>query len=136
MSKTAPKIQARVWRDKNSEPVIADIVNPGGWFGKLQVIETLSGMLVIEADHEQAAIDELADSETFGHLINMDSADADTDDENQATAGNDSHPVDLDNLLFVRFFKVEYFINVPDLTDWSFVSGLQGEIEEWHAEND
>ncbi len=51
------------------------VLNPGGWFGKTWLME-LGGsysplFLVVEADSVSDAIDELNDSETYGHQIHL-----------------------------------------------------------------
>jgi hypothetical protein len=77
---------------------VGAVVNPGGWFGKplwliqVAIANALNPWVCIEADNEADAIDTLADSTEWGHLINVDRADI---DEDTTTAGNDGHPVDL-----------------------------------------
>jgi hypothetical protein len=72
-------------------PAEGPVVNPAGWFGKVWLIEIPNGpLMAVEADHEQDAIDVLADDPEWGHWIN--------DPEGSSTAGNDSHPVDLSTL--------------------------------------
>jgi hypothetical protein len=97
-------------------------VNPGDWFGKVWLIEVglgySSSFYAVEAGNEQDAIDTLADSEEFGHTINVDDRElaeapaVNGDDEENgwkaydrwveshdySTAGNDSHLVDLTNV--------------------------------------
>jgi hypothetical protein len=70
------KIQARVWLNGKDDrfPIIADVINPGGWFGKTYVLQiaianNLNPFFVVEADSEQSAIDTWADDEQYGHFI-------------------------------------------------------------------
>jgi hypothetical protein len=97
--------------------ITGDVVNPGGWFGKAWLIGYPLGnfgfYLIVEADSEQDAIDELADSDKYGHAINLDEKDVDPNDENVARAGNDSHPVDLDNVTIQKATGAKYLH--PDL---------------------
>lgn len=79
--------------------ISGDCVNPGEWFGKAWIVEVGCGVssifLAIEADTEIDAIDVLADSEKYGHLIN----DPDNEEnEDVCRAGNDSHAVNLDEI--------------------------------------
>ena len=131
------EIKARVWlKHRPYEPSEAIAVNPGGWFGKCQLIgvsiaNALNPLVVIEADHLQDAIDELADSERWGHLINIDIEDR--DEEDQDTAGNDSHPVCLDNVHAYpdsEVEKIEYFINIHPEDD-SLLTEVQTAIENY-----
>lgn len=89
------------------------VVNPGGWFGKVWLIQinianALQPTFAVEADTEQDAIDEFADCR-WSHLIDVDEEDWPqaiegedgevTDEENDySKAGNDSHWVDLSNV--------------------------------------
>jgi hypothetical protein len=139
MMKNVPRIRAKVWLSIAAETVIADVVNPGEWFGKTIVVQiaianALNPFLVIEADNEQDAIDVWADSDTYGHLINDE--ETDPNDEDACVAGNDSHCVNLDNVAFCKATKVEYFVEIPDHTDWSLVASLQEVIDNWHNDND
>lgn len=53
----------------------AEVLNPGNWWGKTFLIEHAVGcsmiFFVVEADHEQDALDEFADNELRGHLITI-----------------------------------------------------------------
>lgn len=55
------------------ETIEAEVVNPAGWFGKTWLLELQCGFdcdyFVVEADTLSDAIDELAESERFGHRI-------------------------------------------------------------------
>jgi hypothetical protein len=84
---------------------LADIpvINPGNWFGKTWLIEIGGSFwpmyLVVEADTVSSAIDELADSEKFGHLITV--ADEDLGDypEDDRHYGPSGQVLDLDHLM-------------------------------------
>ena len=97
-------------------------INPGAWFGKVWLFQiwianALAPCYAIEADSEQDAIDELADSERFSHLIDVpeedwpkwipsDPEDPDSDGEDEESdycrAGNDGHWVDLTSCAIQR----------------------------------
>lgn len=89
-----------------------ECVNPGEWFGKAWVIECGIGYsslyYAVEADHESDAIDELADSEEYGHIIRIDESDA---DEDTHRAGNAGEPVDLDNVAMYRPESIVYILD-------------------------
>lgn len=77
----------------NGLELTADVVNAGNWFGKtwLLVIEGSFTplFLIVEADSVSDAIDELADSDEFGHHIVVDEADlADYDPETCEYSGS------------------------------------------------
>jgi hypothetical protein len=90
------------------------VVNPGGWFGRVWILQiaianALNPYYAIEADSEQDAIDEFADSQ-YSHLIDVpeESTPKWIEDENHpdggyeeendfSYAGNDGHYVDLSN---------------------------------------
>ncbi|MCB9951409.1 MAG: hypothetical protein H6824_10550 [Planctomycetaceae bacterium] len=63
----------------NGHELTADVVNAGDWFGKTWLICIEGGFtplfLIVEADSASDAINELADSEEFGHHIIVDNAD-------------------------------------------------------------
>lgn len=128
------------------------VINPGGWFGKVWLIQVaisnaLNPFYAVEADSEQDAIDELADDEGYGHVINVDDDDAPEDDEHNemgyTTAGNDGHWVDLNNVHIQKApaelrYHVEWH---PEQTDLSSVidSELQlvrDEIADDHLNRD
>ena len=142
------KIKARIWLDGRDEPVIADVMNPGGWFGQVHVLQiaianALNPFLIIEADTPDEAIDEWADDDTYGHWINDEEAQqaeedwfaAHRDDDpmpeppETTRAGNDSHVVNLDNVAFCKFDKIEYFVDL-DKENWGEVSAIASIIEE------
>lgn len=82
----------------HGQRVEGPVINPANWFGKVWLIEIPNGpLLAVEADHEQAAIDALADNSQYGHWINIPEQDAQEQEQNGQEvefAGNDSHPVD------------------------------------------
>ncbi len=92
--------------------VTGPVLNPGDWWGQTYLISGVEWNVVVEADNEAAAIDILADSEAFGHLINISEEylgeDADAD-----RAGNDGHPVDLDDVQIRRVRDVMYKVSWP-----------------------
>lgn len=104
--------------DKHSDDdITGDVVNPGDWFGKAWLIGyplgNFSFFLVVEADTEADAIDELADNEKWGHVINLDESElrGSRNEETVDRAGNDSHPVDLDNITIRRAPKNLVYID-------------------------
>jgi hypothetical protein len=117
------------------------VVNPGGWFpedsGKnlwliqVAIANALNPFVLVEAGSCEDAIDELADSDRFGHLINIDEDDADADaDEDTFRAGNDGHPVCLDNVHIQQAPKaVTYFLEWP-VSDYNLSSAIEGAVEE------
>lgn len=93
------------------------LVNRGGWFGETWLVEIGMGFnscfVVVEADTDADAIDELADSPRWSHLIKTD--DKCTACENGyydgcecSFAGNYRERVDLDNV-YVHRCQVNYF---------------------------
>jgi len=87
------------------------VVNPGGWFGKVWLIQVaianaLNPLFAVEADTAQEAIDEFADSR-FSNLIDVPEddqpkTDGDAEANCHTTAGNDSHYVNLSNVTLTR----------------------------------
>lgn len=79
------------------------VINPGDWFGKTWLIEIGGSytplFLVVEADSVQSAIDELADSEKFGHLIAVDEADLGDYPEDDRHYGPSGQVIDLDHVM-------------------------------------
>lgn len=84
----------------DDKEISGDVVNPGEWFGRAWVVQVYDRYFAIEGDTPQDIIDELADSEKFGHLIN--------DPEGKDLGGNDSHPI---SLKYVRIYGMETGIN-------------------------
>jgi len=100
------------FRDGDND-ITGIVVNPGGWFGKVYLVQiaianALNPFYAVEADSEQDAIDEFADSR-FSHHIDVDEEDWPkavegddgdiTDEESDYfRAGNDGHWVDLSNV--------------------------------------
>lgn len=79
------------------------VLNPGDWFGKTWLIEIGGSysplFLIVEADSVCDAIDILADSEKYGHLIvvpDEDLADYPEDDRHYSATGQ---VLDLDHLM-------------------------------------
>lgn len=80
----------------------AIVLNPGAWFGRTWLLE-LGGsytplFLVVEAGSAQDAIDELSDSEKYGHQIHVpdsDLADYPEDDRRYDSCGR---VIDLDHV--------------------------------------
>jgi hypothetical protein len=77
------------------------VVNPGGWFGKVWLIQiaisnALNPFYAVEADHEASALDIFADSR-FSHLIDVEGPVTDDEEECYQRCGNDGHLVDLSN---------------------------------------
>lgn len=100
----------------NNKTVQVDrLVNRGEWFGQTWLIEVGVGFssfyYVVEAHGETDAIDTLADSK-YSKCIDCDPCDeckAENYDDCTCTfAGNDSHPVDLENV-YIHRCKVNYF---------------------------
>jgi hypothetical protein len=79
------------------------VINPGDWFGKCWLIEIGGSYspihLVVEADTVSDAIDELADSEKYGHLITVDEADLGDYDPDDCHYGPSEQVIDLDHLM-------------------------------------
>jgi len=79
------------------------VVNPGNWFGKTWLIEIGGSysplFLIVEADSPSDAIDELADSETFGHHIVVADEDLGDYDSETCNYGPSGQVVDLDHLM-------------------------------------
>lgn len=105
-------IVAHTSKFPGSKIPVHGLVNRGGWWGKTWLVMVGMGFgslnYVVEADTEQDALDEFVDSK-HGHLIILDVDDASEIDPNYADfAGNESKPVDLDNVLIVRC-RVDYF---------------------------
>jgi hypothetical protein len=117
------------------------VVNPGGWFGKVYIIQiaianALNPFYAVEAEHEQAAIDEFADSR-LSHLIDVEEADqpkfvpadpdepddGDYEDNDFAQAGNDGHWVDLTNVAINKAPEsIKYYVEwSPEQDDLSAV---------------
>jgi hypothetical protein len=82
--------------DLNDLPVL----NPGGWCGKTWLIEIGGSytplFLVVEADSVSDAIDELSDSETFGHQIHVPDEDLADYPEDERQYDGSGRVIDLD----------------------------------------
>ena len=108
----APEIKALVTLE-SGETVTAIALNPGGWFGQthvhqIAIANALNPFIVVEAGSEHDAIDTWADYEKWGYLIN--DGETDPDSEDVPRAGNDSHPVNLDNVAWVKASRIEYVL--------------------------
>lgn len=79
------------------------VLNPGGWFGKTWLLEIGGSywplFLIVEADTVTDAIDELADSEKFGHNIVVPPEDLGDYAENDRHYGSSGQVLDLDHLM-------------------------------------
>lgn len=79
------------------------VLNPGDWFGKTWLLE-LGGsysplFLIVEADNVSDAIDELADSEKYGHQIVVPEAELGDYLENDRHYDGSGRVLDLDHLM-------------------------------------
>jgi hypothetical protein len=99
------------------------IVNRGGWFGKnwlvvVTIANALHAAIIVEAEHEPAVIDELADSH-WSHLIDQDEClycgtrAPFCDCDSAEYAGNDSHRIDTSYVTVLERCKVDYFAKDP-----------------------
>jgi hypothetical protein len=79
------------------------VINPGDWFGKTWLLEIGGSywplFLIVEADSVSDAIDELADSEKYGHHIVVDEADLGDYPEDERHFGPSGQILDLDHLM-------------------------------------
>ena len=79
------------------------VINPGDWFGKTWLVEIGGSywplFLIVEADTVQDAIDELADSEKYGHNINVPDDDLADYDAETCNYGPSGQVIDLDHLM-------------------------------------
>jgi hypothetical protein len=79
------------------------VINPGDWFGKTWLVEIGGSywplFLIIEADTVQDAIDELADSEKYGHNISVPEDDLADYDAETCNYGPSGQVIDLDHLM-------------------------------------
>jgi hypothetical protein len=126
-----------------SDTIVGDVVNPGGWFGKCWLIQVsiannLNPFYVIEADTEQDAIDVLADSERYSHLVDVPAEDCpkwdderkEFEDSDYCQAGNDGHWIDLSNVAFCHGAKdLRYTLEWDALHD-SLSSCVEDAIKE------
>jgi hypothetical protein len=87
----------------HGQPVEAEVVNPGDWFGKTWLLEIAFSnwplFLVVEADSPQDVIDELAENEKHRHHIVVDDADLGDYPEDDRHYGPSGQVLDLDNLM-------------------------------------
>jgi hypothetical protein len=79
------------------------VINPGDWFGKCWLLEIGGNYsplyLVVEADSDSDAIDELADDEQYGHLITVPDEDLGDYDPDDCHYGPSGQVLDLDHLM-------------------------------------
>lgn len=79
------------------------VINPGDWFGKTWLIEIggsySSFYLIVEAGSMSDAIDELADSEKYGHHIVVEDDNLDDYDPETCNYGPSGQVIDLDHLM-------------------------------------
>lgn len=79
------------------------VLNPGEWFGKTWLIEIGGSywplFLIVEADSVQDAIDELAESEEYGHNIVVAEDDLGDYAEEDRHYGPSGQVLDLDHLM-------------------------------------
>ena len=79
------------------------VINPGDWFGKTWLVEIGGSywplFLIVEADTIQDAIDELADSEKYGHNITVPDDDLADYDSETCNYGPSGQVIDLDHLM-------------------------------------
>jgi hypothetical protein len=142
------RVCARLWVGEHE--TVCDVVNPGEWFGETYAIgiaisNALNPIVIVEADHESDAIDILADSKEYGHLINVDENLVQEDRKefgevgsneyrgDYSLAGNDGHVVDLTNCTFLKINKIEYFIPL-DYTDSPLINYFVEAINKWNKE--
>jgi hypothetical protein len=79
------------------------VINPGNWFGKTWLVEIGGSywplFLIVEADTVQDAIDELADSEKYGHNISVPDENLADYDAETCNYGPSGQVIDLDHLM-------------------------------------
>ncbi len=79
------------------------VINVGNWFGKTWLLEIGGSycplFLIVEADSASDAIDELADSEQWGHHIVVEDVDLGDYDPNDCHYGASGQVLDLDHLM-------------------------------------
>lgn len=109
----------------HGERIEGTAINPGDWFGKVWLVQVnvanaFQPVFAVEADTEADAIDVLADDEQYGHWINIDEKDV-VNEEEVDRAGNDGHPVDLDNVrVYPKPLGLTYFVQwSPEFYDKS-----------------
>lgn len=96
--------------DLQNDRLSGIVVNPGGWFGtiwliQIQISNALNPLFIVEAGSEQDALDTFADSR-YSHMIDVDEEDypkfneetEEFEETDYNRAGNDSHWVDLTRL--------------------------------------
>ena len=80
------------------------VINPGDWFGRVWVLSIQISnwpiILAVEADSLQDALDELADSEQYGHLVTVEEPDLADYPEEDRNYGPSGQVVDYDNVMY------------------------------------
>ena len=95
------------------------VLNPGAWFGRTWLIEIGGSFsplfLIVEANSMSDAIDELADSEKYGHNIIVSPEDLGDYDPETCHYGASGQVLDLDHLMIYgdemsrQPFRCRYF---------------------------
>lgn len=79
------------------------VINPGDWFGKTWLVEIGGSysplFLIVEADTMSDSVDELADSEKYGHHIIVEESNLDDYPEEDRHYGPSGQVLDLDHLM-------------------------------------
>ena len=121
--KSSEKVSEIRFKYPSDDRISGIVVNPGGWFGEVWIIQiaianALNPFFAVEANSEQDAIDEFADSR-YSHLIDVDEEDCpkyneeeEQDEETDySTAGNDGHYVDLTNVHISKApAEIKYYV--------------------------
>lgn len=138
--KPSEKVSEVNFKYPNDDRVSGIVVNPGGYFGNVWIIQiaianALNPFFAVEASSEQDAIDEFADSR-YSHLIDVDEEDCpkfivkdgvfedgEYEETDYTQAGNDSHWVDLTNVYVNKApSDIEYYVKwKPDQDELSSV---------------
>jgi len=78
------------------------LINPDDWFGRTLLVMMGSRYYVVEADHEQDALDAIVDSD-YGKILTIteeDAAELEADGEEVPRFGNYCEPVCLEGVWF------------------------------------
>lgn len=138
MAKVTATVHKPHWYQVNNPAIIGfDATYGRETYFLIQVAVGNAGgpSFVVEADHEQDAIDIFVDSD-YGHWVIIDEADVE-DNENQLRAGNEGKPINLDNTI-IRRCEVDFGDVVPHpkhLEEWCahrilLYNSLQAQREE------
>lgn len=113
----------------NGHEITADVINPGGWWGKVWLIEVgcgfSSSFFVVEAGNESNVIDEFTDSE-YGHLIKVAEKDKEGYVGRENYGGNACEMVDLEN---VRIHQIPLIYKCDRIPNGVKAEDYSGEIE-------